>query len=389
MQKISLVKDVINRDDINALIEWLQQEPIPRLTKAELTVELEKEWAKIVGTKYSVFVNSGSSAIFLLLAALRETGKYSNKIIVPALSWVTDVSSPMLLGFEPLLCDCNLEDLSCDLNHLEKLFIENKSDKPMLFLSVAPLGLVPKMNELVELCNKYNVVLLEDICESMGSKYQSKMLGSFGLASMYSLYFGHILSTIEGGFINTNDDELYYLLLAMRNHGWARDLPFEERERLKKEWKVSEFDALYAFYYPGINLRSTDLQAFIGLRAIKRLDEYSNARNKNFYQYKKLIKCNELNIADREGDFIANFAYPMISKNRNAMVKVLQENNIEVRPLIAGSMGNKPFWVKKYGRTILLNADKIDEFGFYLPNHQELTFEEIEFVANIINQFSE
>jgi len=200
-----LVSDTINRDDINALIEWLQQDPIPRLTKGNLTSELEEKWAKKIGTKYSVYVNSGSSAILLALAALNESDRLkNNKIVVPALSWATDVSSPMLLGLDPIMCDCNLEDLSCNLKELESIF---KQNNPAALILVSPLGLVPRMKEVVELCKKYDVKLLEDVCESMGSKYNNKYLGSFGFASFFSMYFGHHLSTIEGGFINTNDEK--------------------------------------------------------------------------------------------------------------------------------------------------------------------------------------
>lgn len=390
MKEIKLVSDTINRDDINALIEWLSNDPIPRLTKGELTIKLEEKWAKKVGTKHSVFVNSGSSAILLLLAALQESGKYSNKIIVPALSWLTDVSSPMLLGMEPIFCDCNLTDLSCDLKYLEDLFIEHSSDTPLLFISVAPLGLVPEMDELMALCEKYNVVLLEDICESMGSKYNEKMLGSFGLASMFSMYFGHHLSTIEGGFINTNDTELYYMLLAMRSHGWDRDLPHAVQTQMRAKWDVDEFTGLYTFYYPGMNVRSTDLQAFIGLRAIDKLDAYSIARYRNFYHYKTKIKLNLLDLNPTKNSFISNFAYPMVSSNRDKIVKELQNNNIEVRPLIAGNMANKPFWIKKYGinEKPLPNAELIDKFGFYLPNHQDLSENDIKIITSIINKFN-
>lgn len=388
MKKITLVSDTINRDDINALIEWLQQDPIPRLTKGDLTVLLEERWAKKVGTKHSVFVNSGSSAILLLLAALKDTGKYSNKIICPTLSWVTDVSTPMLLGFNPILCDCNLEDLSCDLNDLEKTFKENQSEKPMLFISVSTLGIVPKINEILELCKKYNVELIEDNCESMGSEYEGKKLGSFGLASVYSMYFGHHISTIEGGFINTSDEDLNERIVSMRSHGWNRDLSENSREKLKNKWNTSDFDELYCFYYPGINLRSTDLQAFIGLRAIEKLDFYSELRNKNYFHYKNLIKNNELNIEKRENSFISNLGYPVLHKKRNDIVNELKKNNVEARPLIAGSIANKPFWIKKYGKMSFVNADKVDKFGLYLPNHQDLSVEDIIFITDIINKFN-
>ncbi len=183
---IKLVKDTIDKNDINRLIEWLGQDEIPRLTKGDLTWELESKWAKKIGTKYSVYVNSGSSAILLALAALLHTDKLrNNKIVVPGLSWATDVSSPMLLGMEPILCDCNLEDLSCDLNHLEKIF---QDSDPSCMILVSPLGLVPNMKKVIELCEKYNVILLEDVCESMGSKYQGEYLGSFGFASFFQLF---------------------------------------------------------------------------------------------------------------------------------------------------------------------------------------------------------
>ena len=380
---IKLVSDTINKDDINSLIDWLGQDEIPRLTKGDLTWELESKWAKKIGTKYSVYLNSGSSAILLALAALQHTKKLkNNKVIIPGLSWATDVSSPMLLGMEPILCDCNLEDLSCDLDHLENLFIEHS---PSTFILVSPLGLVPDMKRIVDLCEKYEVILLEDVCESMGSKYEDKYLGTFGFASFFSMYFGHHLSTIEGGFINTDDEDFYYSLLMMRSHGWDRDLPKEIQEKLRKENNISEFDSLYTFYLPGFNLRSTDLQAFIGIRAIDKLDDYTKKRNKNFNLYRSLIKDNQLNITNRTTDFISNFAYPIVNKNRIKIIETLIESNIEVRPLIAGDMSKKPMWIKNYGEVTLPNCQLINEYGFYIPNHQDLTQDQITLISKIVN----
>ena len=379
---IKLVSDTINKNDINSLIKWLNQDEIPRLTKGDLTWELEEKWAKKIGTKYSIYVNSGSSSILLTLAALQHTNRLkNNKVIVPGLSWATDVSSPMLLGMEPILCDCNLEDLSCDLEHLEKLFIDHS---PSTFILVSPLGLVPDMKKILDLCNKYSVILLEDVCESMGSKYNNEYLGFFGFASFFSMYFGHHLSTIEGGFINTNDEDFYYALLMMRSHGWDRDLPKDVQEKLRTENNVNEFDSLYTFYLPGFNLRATDLQAFIGLKAIDKLDEYTKKRNNNFKLYKSLINNNQLTIKDKKTDFISNFAYPVVNKNRVNIIENLIKNNIEVRPLIAGDMSKKPMWIKNYGEIKLPNCILVNEYGFYIPNHQDLTSEQIEFISNIV-----
>jgi len=380
---IKLVSDTINKDDINSLVQWLTQDEIPRLTKGDLTWELEKKWAEKVGTKYSVYVNSGSSSILLTLAALLHTGKLKNKkVIVPGLSWATDVSSPILLDMVPILCDCNLEDLSCDLDHLEQLFIEHS---PSTFILVSPLGLVPDMEKIVSLCEKYDVILLEDVCESMGSKYGEKYLGSFGFASFFSMYFGHHLSTIEGGFINTDDEEFYYSLLMMRSHGWDRDLPSKKQQELRKTYSISDFDSLYSFYLPGFNLRATDLQAFIGLRAIDNLDGYSKKRNKNFNYYLTNVKNTQLNIVNLDSNFISNFAFPVISKDRNKIIQNLINQNIEVRPLIAGNMAKNPMWVKRYGKIKLSNCELIDQYGFYVPNHQDLKENEILKICNIIN----
>jgi CDP-6-deoxy-D-xylo-4-hexulose-3-dehydrase len=382
---IKLVNDTINKDDIKALVEWLSQDEIPKLTKGELTVELEKKWSQFIGSKYSVYVNSGSSAILLSLAAFLYSNKIRNKkIVVPSLSWATDVSSPMLLGMEPIMCDCNLEDLSCDLEKLEDIF---KKESPSSFILVSPLGLVPNMEKVVELCNKYDVTLFEDVCESMGSKYNNKFLGSFGFASFFSLYFGHHLSTIEGGFINTDDEDFYHLLLMMRSHGWDRDLPKEKQEELRNKYKVDDFSALYNFYVPGFNLRATDLQAFIGLRAIDKLIDYSNKRNKNFIIYRNEIKNNILDLKFNHNYYVSNFAYPIVNKNRDLIVKELKENNIEVRPLIAGNMSNKPMWLVENEKEEMLNCELIDEYGFYVPNHQDLTEQEIYKIISIINKY--
>ena len=383
---IQLASDTIDKDDIDNLVKWIQQDPVPKLTKGELTCELEKKWAKKLGTKYSVFVNSGSSAILLTLSALKQLERFKNnkKVVVPSLSWATDVSSPMLLGLHPLMCDCNLEDLSCDLTHLEQIF---EKHNPSALILVSPLGLVPKMKQIVNLCKKYDVLLLEDICESMGSKYKNQYLGNFGMASFFSMYFGHHLSTIEGGFINTNDEELYYMLLMMRSHGWDRDLPEWKQKELRNKHKCSDFDALYNFYVPGFNLRSTDLQAYIGIRAINKLDDYSNIRNKNFLFYLNFIQNNILNLKNRKENFISSLAMPVVNKNRNEIVKDLVRNNIEVRPLIAGNIASKPMWTNVYKEEFFPNCELTQKYGFYLPNHQQLSKKDIIKITNIVNKY--
>lgn len=384
---IKLVSDTIDREDINYLIKWLQQNPIPKLTKGDLTKELEKKWAAKIGTNYSVFVNSGSSAILLLLAALKVKGVFekNKKIVVPSLSWLTDVSSPLQIGLHPIFVDCNLRDLSVDLEHLEKIF---KNEKPVALLLVHVLGLVPLMNEIIELCNKYKVLIIEDICESMGSKYKGKHLGTSvsTIGSVYSTYYGHHISTIEGGFITCNDPEIYYLLVSLRSHGWDRDLPIDIQNKWRSKYNIDDFNSLYTFYHPGFNFRSTDLQAFIGLRQIKKLDNFAKKREENFKIYQQNLINNLLNIQTNKEDFISNFAYPVISYKRDEIVKSLKEANIEVRPLIAGSLAKQPFWTGDIPE--MPNCELIHQYGFYLPNHQGLIDEDINLICNIVNKFN-
>ena len=390
MQKsIKLVSDTIDKKDLKALSDWMLQSETPQLTKGPLTIEFEKNWSEWLGVKYTTYVNSGSSAILLALAALKETNRLRNeKVVVPALSWLTDVSSVMQLGMDPILCDCNNENLSLDLDDLEEIF---KEENPSIMILVSVLGLVPDMNAVVKLCKKYGVYLIEDVCESMGSSYKEKKLGTFGDISLFSLYYGHHISTIEGGLICTNNEELNTIIRSMRSHGWDRDWNDKTKREYRDLHDISEFDSMYTFYYPGYNLRSTDLQAFIGLRQIGKIDEFAKLRSYNFEIYQELLsEYNELDIHYLEDTFISNFAYPMVHKNREEIITALREKNIEVRPLIAGNMANKPFWKMKYGdrNDYFFNCVEIDKCGFYLPNHQGLIREDIEFICSIIIKYA-
>ena len=378
---IKLVNDTINTKDIDSLIEWLKT--YPRLTKGALTVQLEKKWSKWIGTAHSIFCNSGSSANLLMLWALVESGRIGRdaKIVVPSVAWATDLAPVIQLGMTPILCDSNMTDLSVDLKHLETIF---KDTKPDVLLLVSVLGLVPDMNKIVELCEQYGVILLEDTCESMGSKFKDKKLGTFGLMSSFSTYFGHHISTIEGGFVSTDDEELYEVLKSIRSHGWDRDSSPQYSKQLRDEWNTSNFNALYTFYHSGFNLRSTDLQAFIGLGQLDKLDQICTRRNENFQMYQREIGYLQPDIHTHSADFISNFAYPVIHENRDMIVRRLQDANIEVRPMICGSMGTQPFYVKQYGRLELPNVSHIDKFGFYVPNHPGLSKDDILKITSII-----
>ena len=379
---ITLVKDTIDNKDIDRLVDWLKT--YPRLSKGPITLEFENKFSNWLGTKYSVFVNSGSSANLLMLSTLKQ-GNYlkNNKIVVPSTALATDLAPVIQLGLEPILCDSNMEDLSADLEHLEKIFQE-ESPSALMFVSV--LGLVPDMNKIVELCFEYDVILLEDTCEAMGCEYKGKKLGTFGKMSSFSTFFGHHISTIEGGIISTDDFELYELLLSIRSHGWDRDLSVETQFKLQQDWDISEFDTMYTFYYSGFNIRSTDLQAYIGLAQIDNLNDWGKKREENFHLYNKLIRNDFWKVKSKPDCLESNFAYPIIHPKRDEIVKTLTSNNVEVRPMICGSMGTQPFYVKEFGELKLPNVTVIDEYGFYVPNNPKLTREEVSFISGLVNE---
>lgn len=389
---IQLAEDTITAKDYDRLGEWLQT--YPRLTKGEQTVMFEAQWAAAMGTKYAVFVNSGSSANLLMIYALIAQGRFKNKmpkVVVPALSWITDISPVIQFGLEPVLVDCNLEDLSVDIIDLERIF---KAENPTCMILVPVLGLVPDMEKISKLCEDYKVILLIDNCEGQGSSiynytsYHEKKIEQFGLMCSCSTYFGHILSTIEGGMITTDDDELYNLLKMLRSHGWARDIDNFRKSELQAKYDVSDFNQLYTFYHPAFNVRSTDLQAFIGIEQLKRLNVVTVARNNNFNYYQQNIINGYWKPSHKLNVFVSNLGYPVIHPMRDAIVADLQKNQVEVRPLISGSMGKQPFFIERYGKQTFTNADIVDKYGFYVPNHPYLELEEIEFICSIINKYT-
>lgn len=381
--KIKLAEDTISKQDIDELISWLKTNPI--LTKKDRTLEFEKKFATWLGTKYAVFVNSGSSANLAAMYSLIQTNKLkNNKIIVPAISWATTVAPAIQLGLQPIMCDCNMNDLGLDLNHLEAII---KNEAPSLLILVHVLGFPCSNIEYIkDLCIINNIRLIEDTCESVGSKFNNKKLGTFGDFSTFSFFFGHHFSTIEGGMVCTDDKEIYNLITSIRSHGWDRDLEPEVQKSLRNQYNINEFNAFYTFYYPGFNLRSTDLQAKIGLIQLDKLESIVSTRNKNYEYYHNAIKNSYWMINPSSESFVSNFCYPIITPNKDRLVSALKDSGIECRPLICGSIGQQPFWYNLFGKTSLPNADIVHEYGLYLPNHCSLTQEDLEYIVDVVNK---
>lgn len=384
--KVQLVKDTIDKNDINELIKWLETNP--KLTKGDETIKFEKLWSEYTGVKYSVYVNSGSSANLAMAYALKLGKKLkNNKIIAPAVSWVTTVAPFMQMGYDVILCDTDKDTLGLDINHLKKII---KETHPAALIFVHVLGFPNKMTEIEQLCEENNIVILEDSCESIGSQYGDRKTGSFGLMSSFSFYFGHHLSTIEGGMVCTDSFKLYNILKSIRAHGWNRDLDEPFKSEIKHGLEIDEFKDMYTFYYPGFNFRSTDLQAFLGIGQMDKIDYVVKRRNENYMLYHSLIKNDYWKINPTKESFVSNFAYPIITPKLKELVKALKDNDIETRPLICGSIANQPFWLnnpESHKINYDLNfSNEVDMYGCYLPNNPQMIEDEVRFVCEIVNE---
>jgi len=384
--KIKLAEEIIDKNDIELLKEWL--DTTDRYTKGSETIAFEQEWSDWLGSKYSVFVNSGSSANLLIFLGLLHSGKLKNKkVIVPAVSWVTTVSSATVLGYEPIVCDCDKENLGFSIEHFESLC---KEHCPSTAIAVHVLGHANKLKELQEICDKYNVILIEDSCEALGSQYDEKKLGTFGLASSFSFFYGHQMSTIEGGMISTDDRDFYNILLSLRSHGWLRDNEEYFKNKYMSKYDVSNFQSDYFFLFPGINVRSTDLNAYIGRRQLKKIDSFVNNRSKNYSRYSVTIENKNYEsggywIQRSKTSPVSSLGFGLMTKKRDSVAKQLKENGVECRPLICGSIQEHPFWFENYKTVDLPNAIEVHKNGLYVPCHQSMSYEEIDLVCSVLN----
>jgi CDP-6-deoxy-D-xylo-4-hexulose-3-dehydrase len=376
MKIYKLAEDTIDNKDYVSMINFLRKRKY--LNQSIYTKKFEKKFSNFLDMKYSIFVNSGSSANLLIAQVLLEGNFLKNKIVVlPAVSWATTVSPFLQLGYKILLCDCDKNDLGLSFEHLEKIC---KKYNPGLVVVVNVLGHSNNFQKINALKKKYNFKLIEDNCESLGSLKEKKKLGSFGLASSHSFYFGHHISTIEGGMVSTNDRNFYNLSLAIRSHGWARDVEKLFKLNLEKKNKVNPFKSLFTFYYSGFNIRSTDFNANIGLGQMDKIKEIGKIRYNNYQIY----KSNLSNFWSQKSDLdlISNFGYATFVKNRLDVFKYLSKKNIQMRPLICGNMGQQPFLKNKSATTSqLTNAKFVDKYGIYLPNHAKLKQDDIKFIC--------
>lgn len=386
MQKLKyfLADSTIDKNDIDDLVGWLQT--YPWLSQGPLVKEFEKQWSAWLGVPFSTFVNSGSSANLLMYYAALLSGRLKNrKVIVPAISWATTIMPAIQLGFEPIMCDADIDTFGLCPQHLERLL---KEHNPGAVIFVPTLGCPPDMAATMDLKKKYDFLLMEDACPATGARYEGKLVGNFGDMASFSLFFGHHLSTIEGGMVCTPHEDLADLLIQTRAHGWGKDIGPEKEAKLAAEHDVLQFNRPFTFYVPGFNVRSTDLNARLGLGQLKKVDWVMKRRTENHAIYQSRFKASpDFHCQSNPRATICSISFVALAESiehRNRVGAALKEHRIETRPLGGGSMGRQPFWTERYGRKPFPTADRIHDTSFMLPNHPGLTPDDVNFICDVV-----
>ena len=379
------MKNCITEDDKRAMVDFISS--TDRFTNGPKVREFEREWSEWLGCKYSLFVSSGSAANLLLVSAIKE--KYSlkrgDKVLVPAMTWVTNVSPIIQLGLEPVFCDVDVDNFGFDLTHLQHITQKHPDIKAVFVTHL--FGIPADIDAYRQILP--DAIYIEDVCESHGAVYKGKKTGTLSEGSTFSFYFGHHMTTIEGGFVCTDDVELYNIMKMKRSHGMAREALPEKYEEYK--FQYSDVDPKFLFVTDGFNLRSMELNAVLGMSQIKRLDACVERRREIYDRFLNMIARYEIfNIPAQEGN--SSFCLPFICKTveiKNKLEKYLQERGVETRPLCSGNLLRQPF-LKGYSLDIqtVANVDFLHENGFFIGNNHLITNDEIDRLEEILEEFS-
>ena len=357
-------------------------------TQSKKVKEFETLWSKWLGVKYSVFVNSGSSANFLTMLAVKYLYG-TGKVIVPPLTWNSDIVSVIKNDFKPVFVDINLNDLAMNNDEIIKNIDKNTK---VVFLTHAQ-GFNGLTDKLLKELKKRKIILIEDVCESHGAKYKKKKLGTFGFASNFSFYYAHHLSTIEGGMVCTNNKKFYETIKMLRGHGLLRESGNSTYEsKIKKKYK--NLSPNFIFMYSAFNMRNNEVQAVIGINQLKRLNKNNSIRAKNFeFFLKNLNKDKFFTNFKISGN--SNYAFPIILRSksikyRNKFEKHMKKNGIEFRRGNAGG-GNQmrqPYiksYLKKINFKKFKNVEHVHNFGYYIGNYPTLKKNKISKIVKILN----
>ena len=382
-----LMQNNFTKNDINSVIKLFKKKKTI-LTQSENVRKFENKWSKWLGIKYSIFVNSGSSANFLTMAALKILyGK--GEIILPTLTWVSDINSVLQNNFKPVFVDINPKNLCMDENQIFKKINKNTL---AVFITHAQ-GFNGLSSKLINHLKRKKILLIEDVCESHGATFKNKKLGTFGLISNFSYYYAHHMSTIEGGMICTNNKNIYELIKILRSHGMARESGNKSFEN-KMIKKYPNLSPKFIFLYPGYNFRNTEVGAVLGLSQLKRLNKNNKLRRINFKYFLKLLDKTKYR-TDYQTNGSCNYAFPIILKSksikkRDYFEKILIKKKIEFRRGNAGG-GNqlRQPYLKKFVKNINLKyfneVDHVHFYGYYIGNYPSLSKNKIEYICNILN----
>jgi len=381
---IPLINDNITQEDKLALADFILNSN--RFTNGPKVKEFEEAWSKWLGVKYSVMVNSGASANYITMAITREMKGQKGEIIVPPIGWVSDVASVINTGFKPVFVDVDKETMAISYENIKNAINENTK----AIVLVHCLGFDGLNEEIIRLAKKNDLLLIEDCCESHGAEHENKKVGTLGDMSCFSFYFGHHITTIEGGMVCTNDYKIYQLARLFRSHGMTREVDKKTHEG----YYETGLNPLFTFGVPGYNMRSTELNAVLGLQQIKRLDYNISCRKDNLNTW--------LNSLDKDMFFTdfnlqgnSSFALPLILKEANSLLlkqicRTLEEEGVEYRLGTAGggNQARQPY-LKNYEFRIsgnLNNADFIHENSLYIGNHTELSEKQIVSLCEKLNR---
>jgi len=383
-----LMHNAILDQDREELIKFLQ-EPNVRLTNGKMVRKFEKAWSNWLGMEYSVFVNSGSSANDLTMMALKEIYG-SGEVIVPPLTWVSDISSVIRAGHEPIFVDINPNSLAMNSDSILRAITPRTK---AVFLTHV-LGLDGLTDDLLNELSSQKILLIEDVCESHGATHNGKKLGTFGWASNFSFYFAHHITTIEGGMISTNDSRVYDVLRMMRSHGLVREA---DSDTTRKEYSLSypDLNSEFIFAYASHNMRSTEINAVLGISQLQRLDNYIDQRRINFEIFLANLDS-EIFQTDFKIEGNSNYALILILKDasmdlREKVEKILNHDGIEYRRGLAGG-GNQlrqPYLRKLKGTpdpTKFPVTDHMHFYGWYIGNNPDLTPEIIIKLCNSLSK---
>lgn len=374
-------------DTKKKLADFIIQAPI--LSMGEECKKYEQAFSQKQERKHALFVSSGSSANLLLIQALLNLGvfKKGDRVGFSAITWATNAMPIIQLGLTPVAIGCELNTLNISPDILKTRIDEIRC----LFLTNV-LGFSDKIDEIRQLCLERNVILLEDNCESLGSRTRGTLLGNFGLASTFSSFVGHHLSTIEGGFVCTDNTDLYNMLVVTRAHGWDRNLSPETQQALRAQNNIDDFFAKYTFYDLAYNARPTEINGFLGNIQIQYWDEIVNKRAENFKRFQTAVESNNdfIPLCLNHMDLVSNFAMPVICKSKEIFggyKNKFEENQVEIRPIIAGNITKQPFY-KKYVSNIeeCENADFIHQHGFYFGNNPEMIEDELNLITGLLTK---